>query len=133
MRVRCVGAIIHDAEGRLLLIRRGRPPGEGLWSIPGGRAEGDESDADAVVREVAEETGLRVVPGPLAGSVHRPGPGGVTYDIRDYRATVTGGELRAGDDARDARWVAADELAALPTSPGLVEALASWGVLPTGG
>ncbi|MCO6010294.1 NUDIX domain-containing protein [Actinoallomurus purpureus] len=130
MRVRCVGAIVHDAEGRLLLIRRGQPPGEGMWSLPGGRAEAGESDADAVVREVAEETGLRVDPGPLVGSVDRAGPGGVTYDIRDYRATVTDGVLRAGDDARDARWVTAEELSALPTTTGLIETLASWGVLP---
>ncbi|GAA4614428.1 NUDIX domain-containing protein [Actinoallomurus liliacearum] len=130
MRVRCVGAIVHDAEGRLLLIRRGHPPGEGMWSLPGGRAEAGESDADAVVREVAEETGLRVVPGPLVGSVDRAGPGGVTYDIRDYRATVDGGALRAGDDARDARWVDAEELAALPTTAGLIETLAAWDVLP---
>jgi 8-oxo-dGTP diphosphatase len=129
MRVRCVGAIVHDTEGRLLLIRRGQPPGEGMWSLPGGRVEACESDADAVVREIAEETGLRVEPGPLVGSVDRPGPGGVIYDIRDYRASVTGGELRAGDDARDARWVDAEELATLPTTTGLIEALASWGVL----
>lgn len=132
MRVRCVGAIIHDAEGRLLLIQRGHPPGEGLWSIPGGRVEPGESDADAVVREVAEETGLRVVPGPLAGSVDRTGPGGAVYDIRDYRATVDGGVLHAGDDARAVRWVDAGELATLPTTEGLKETLTSWGALPRG-
>ncbi|MCO5971769.1 NUDIX hydrolase [Actinoallomurus soli] len=133
MRVRCVGAIVHDAEGRLLLIRRGHPPDEGRWSIPGGRVEAGESDADAIIREVAEETGLRVVPGPLVGSVDRAGPGGAVYDIRDYRASVDGGVLRAGDDAGDVRWVNAGELAALPTTTGLIEALTSWGVLPTTG
>src|SRR4051794_11048996 len=104
MRVRCVGAIVHDAEGRLLVIRRGRPPSEGLWSLPGGRVEPGESDAEAVVRELAEETGLRVEPGSLIGRVERPGPGGATYDIRDYAAIVTGGTLVPGDDASDARW-----------------------------
>lgn len=123
---------MHDADGRLLVIRRGHPPGEGLWSVPGGRAEPDETDAAAVIRETAEETGLRVEPGPLAGTVDRPGPGGVTYDIRDYRATVTGGELRAGDDATEARWVTAAELRALPTTDGLVETLTEWSVLPPG-
>ncbi|WP_433174643.1 NUDIX hydrolase [Actinoallomurus sp. CA-150999] len=130
MRVRCVGAIVHDADGRLLVIQRGHPPGEGLWSLPGGRVEPGETDAAAVVREIAEETGLQVEPGPLIGSVDRPAPGGVTYDIRDYAATVTGGVLRAGDDARAARWVDAEELAALPTTTGLLETLASWGALP---
>jgi ADP-ribose pyrophosphatase YjhB (NUDIX family) len=130
MRVRCVGAIVHDAEGRLLVIRRGRPPGEGLWSLPGGRVEPGESDAAAVVRELAEETGLRVEPRRLVGSVERPGPEGVTYDIRDYAAEVTGGALRPGDDAREARWVGPDELRRLPTTDGLLEALTTWGVLP---
>jgi 8-oxo-dGTP diphosphatase len=112
------------------VIQRGHPPGEGMWSLPGGRVEPGETDAAAVIREVAEETGLQVAPGTLIGSVDRPAPGGVTYDIRDYAATVTGGVLRAGDDARAARWVDADELAALPTTTGLIETLASWGALP---
>src|SRR3954469_13983254 len=98
MRVRCVGAIVHDAGGRLLVSRRGHPPGEGLWSLPGGRVEAGESDAAAVAREVAEETGLRVDAGRLVGRVERPGASGVTYDIYDYAATVTGGTLVAGDD-----------------------------------
>lgn len=130
MRVRCVGAIVHDAEGRLLLIRRGRPPAEGRWSLPGGRVEAEESDAEAVVRELSEETGLRVEPGRLIGSVERPGPGGVTYDIHDYAALVTGGTLRPGDDASDARWTTPAELRELPTTDGLVEALTEWKVLP---
>jgi ADP-ribose pyrophosphatase YjhB (NUDIX family) len=130
MRVRCVGAIVHDAEGRLLIIRRGRPPGKGLWSLPGGRVEPGESDAEAVVRELSEETGLRVEPGHLIGSVVRPGPDGVTYDIHDYAATVTGGELAAGDDAAEARWTTPAELRRLPTTDGLLEVLTGWGVLP---
>jgi 8-oxo-dGTP diphosphatase len=133
MRVRCVGAIVHDAGGRLLVIRRGHPPGEGLWSLPGGRVEAGESDAAAVARELAEETGLRVEVGRLVGRVERPGASGVTYDIYDYAATVTGGTLVAGDDASDARWTALEELRGLPTTDGLLEALADWGVLPTGG
>jgi ADP-ribose pyrophosphatase YjhB (NUDIX family) len=130
MRVRCVGAIVHDAEGRLLVVRRGRPPGEGLWSIPGGRVEAGESDAEAVVRELSEETGLRVEPGRLIGSVERPGPDGVTYDIHDYSAIVTGGALHAGDDAAEARWVTPAGLRGLPTTDGLVAALVDWNVLP---
>lgn len=130
MRVRCVGAIVHDAEGRLLIIRRGRPPGKGLWSLPGGKVEPGESDAEAVVRELSEETGLRVEPGRLIGSVERPGPDGVTYDIHDYAATVIGGALRAGDDASEARWTSPAQLRRLPTTDGLIEALTGWRVLP---
>jgi 8-oxo-dGTP diphosphatase len=137
----CVGAVIKDDQGRLLLIKRGHDPGAGLWSIPGGRIEPGETDAEALVREMREETGLAVQAGPLLGRVRRPVPGGQdspagaagqdssVLDIRDYAATVTGGTLRPGDDAAEARWVAVSELASLPITEGLVEALTSWGVL----
>jgi 8-oxo-dGTP diphosphatase len=133
-RIACVGAVIKDAAGRLLLIRRGHQPAAGLWSIPGGRIEPGESDASALVREVLEETGLTVVPGRLLGEVERPGLAGAVLDIRDYLAVVTGGELTAGDDAADARWAAPAELARMEArgalTSGLTEALTSWGVLP---
>jgi len=127
--VPCVGAIITDAGGRLLLIKRGHEPGKGLWSIPGGRVEPGETDEQAVIREVREETGLVVQPGRLIGAVRRPTPAGAMLDIRDYAATVTGGTLAAGDDADDARWAGPAELAGLPLTDGLAEALTDWGVL----
>ncbi|MBC6463363.1 NUDIX hydrolase [Actinomadura sp. HBU206391] len=129
MRVRCVGAVVVDDDGRLLVVRRGRPPGKGLWSLPGGRVEPGESDATAVMRELREETGLGVTVGRLVGTVDRPGPGGVTYDIRDYAATVADGDLRPGDDADDARWVTPAGLRALATTPGLLDALTEWSVM----
>ncbi|MGI5167570.1 NUDIX hydrolase [Spirillospora sp. CA-253888] len=129
MRVRCVGGIARDGAGRLLLIKRGNPPAAGTWSIPGGRVEPGEADAAAVIREMREETGLRVAVGPLVGTVDRPGAAGVVYEIHDYAVTVTGGTLRAGDDAADARWFSPAEIAAAATAPGLVEALAGWGLL----
>ena len=125
----CVGAVIKDDQGRLLLIKRGHEPGAGLWSIPGGRIEPGETDAEAMVREMREETGLAVQVGPLLGRVRRPAQDGNVLDIRDYAATVTGGTLRAGDDAAQARWVAPGELALLPVTDGLVAALTNWGVL----
>lgn len=128
----CVGAVIKDDRGRLLLIKRGHEPGAGLWSLPGGRIEPGESDAQALVREMREETGLAVEPGPLLGSVRRPAPGGKVLDIRDYAATITAGALRAGDDAADARWVAISELPMMAITEGLVEALTGWGVLHPG-
>jgi 8-oxo-dGTP diphosphatase len=137
----CVGAVIKDDQGRLLLIKRGHEPGAGLWSVPGGRVEPGETDAEALVREMREETGLTVQAGPLLGRVRRPGQDGpaaaggqdnIVLDIRDYAATVTGGTLCPGDDAAEARWVAVSELPSLPITEGLVEALTSWGVLHPG-
>jgi 8-oxo-dGTP diphosphatase len=124
----CVGAVIRDDAGRLLLIKRGHEPGKGLWSIPGGRVEAGEPDAAALVREVREETGLVVTPGRLIGTVRRPAGTGV-FDIRDYLATVTGGALVPGDDADDAVWAGPAELDTLPLTEGLLDALRSWGVV----
>lgn len=123
--VACVGGLAYDAGGRLLLVRRRNDPGRGLWSVPGGRVEPGESDAQALTREMHEETGFTVVTGDLVGRVQR-GP----YSIADYRCTVTGGELRAGDDALDARWCDAADLAALPLVDELLETLTAWGALP---
>jgi 8-oxo-dGTP pyrophosphatase MutT (NUDIX family) len=87
--------------------------------------EPGEDDVAALVREMAEETGLVVRPGPLVGRVLRG-----RYAIADYRCTVVGGELRAGDDALDARWCDAAGLAELPLVELLVETLTEWDVLP---
>lgn len=125
----CVGAVIKDDEGRLLLIKRGHEPAAGLWSLPGGRIEPGETDIQALIREIAEETGLEIEAGHLLGAVQRPGRQGAVIDIRDYTATVIGGTLSAGDDAADARWVDVAELDGLALTDGLVEALTSWGVL----
>ncbi len=131
--MQCVGAVITDEAGRLLLILRGHEPGMGLWSIPGGRVEPGESDARAVVREAREETGLSVSCGPLLGTVVRPGLDDAVLDIRDYRAFVTGGELSAGDDAAAARWVTPSQVARMEAdgqlTEGLLAALRSWSVL----
>lgn len=123
--VPCVGGLTYDPEGRLLLIQRAHEPGRGLWSLPGGRVEPGEDDAAALVREMAEETGLVVLPGQLVGRVRRG-----RYSIADYRCTVVGGSLRAGDDALDARWCDAAALAELPLVDLLAETLAAWHALP---
>ena len=129
-RVPCVGAIVRDGAGRLLLVRRANPPAQGTWSLPGGRVEPGESDPDAVRREVAEETGLDVAVGRLVGTVERTGPDGTAYVINDHECAVRGGELRASDDASEVGWFSPAELVDLDTAPHLVDSLAGWGVLP---
>ncbi|HET6291127.1 MAG TPA: NUDIX domain-containing protein [Amycolatopsis sp.] len=129
--VRCVGGIVHDDLGRILLIRRANDPGRGLWSVPGGRVKPGETDEVAVIREMREETGLDVTPGTYVGNARRG-----RYDIHDYACAVTGGTLRAGDDADDARWIDAGTLSELDKEGRLAEllfvTLRDWGVLPTG-
>ena len=123
--IRCVGGLAYDQQGRLLLIERAHEPGRGLWSVPGGRVEPGENDATALVREMCEETWLTVRPEHLVGTAIRG-----RFHIYDYRCTVLGGELRAGDDAAAARWCDTAELARLPLVDRLVETLSSWGALP---
>ena len=129
--VPCVGAVVHDAAGRLLLIRRGHDPHRGLWSLPGGRIEAGESPEQAVVREVREETGLDVVPGRQVGRVTISGDG-VVFDVLDLACELLrpDGEPTPGDDATEALFADAAALAGLPCTPGLVVTLRGWGVLP---
>lgn len=129
----CVGAIVVDDGGRLLLVRRANPPAQGLWSIPGGRVEPGEEGEQAVLRELVEETGVVGVVMREVGTVTRDAPGGGTYVIRDFLVRADAEfDLVAGDDALDAAWFTPAELRAVDTSPGLVEALESWGLFPDG-
>jgi ADP-ribose pyrophosphatase YjhB (NUDIX family) len=132
VEVLAVGAVVFDREGRVLLVQRGTPPGASSWTLPGGRVEPGEHLADAVVREVREETSIecRVVCGLGVVSVVREG---YAYAIHEHLAEPVGElALRHGDDAADARWSGLDELASLGVRPdavaviqhGLAEAIA---------
>lgn len=103
-----VGAVVVD-KGRVLLVRRGREPLKGRWTLPGGVLELGESLAAAVAREVLEETGLLVEPVELielVDRIHRDGDRiRYHYVIADYLCRVTGGALEAGSDADAVRWV----------------------------
>jgi 8-oxo-dGTP diphosphatase len=127
----CVGAVIVYEE-ELLLIRRGNPPGAGRWSLPGGRVEHGEVLAEAVVREVREETGLEGACGELIGWVERI-EGDDHFVILDFEVIVfdpAGGQ--AGDDAADLAWVPLNDVAEQPDLvDGLAEFLHDHGVIRT--
>lgn len=107
------GVVVH--EGRVLLIRRGRPPMEGRWSIPGGILELGETIADAVARELKEETGVQIRVLELIEiyeKVARDERGFAQYHfvILDYRCEFVEGAARAGGDVTDAAWVSEQQL-----------------------
>jgi 8-oxo-dGTP diphosphatase len=130
MHLACAGGIVFDQAARLLLICRGTPPALGSWSLPGGRCRPGEDAAAACVREVAEETGLDVEVLRPAGRVERAAPDGSVYEIDDFVCRVVSGDLEAGDDAADVRWVTRAELDTLPLVPLLFDTLREWGCLP---
>lgn len=105
----------HGAAGvEVLLIRRGKPPCEGEWSIPGGKQDWGETVQEAARREVMEETGLEIANLKLidvVDAVIRAQHGVVSRHLTlvDFRADWASGEARAGDDASDARWVSVAE------------------------
>lgn len=124
----CVGAIAV-AEDRLLLVRRGRGPGAGVWSVPGGRVEVGETLAEAVIRELAEETALEGVCDELVGWVERMGDH--HYVILDFAVTILEpGRPRPGDDAVEAEWVPLEEVAHRRLADGLAEFLHEHGIVP---
>ena len=98
------------AADRILLVRRGRPPFRGRWALPGGFVEVGETVEEAVVREVAEETGLRPAGVELLGVYSRPGrdPRGPTVTVA-FRARGRASRPRGGSDAREARWLPLEE------------------------
>jgi ADP-ribose pyrophosphatase YjhB (NUDIX family) len=126
----CVGAVVIDAD-RLLMVRRGHPPAFGEWSVPGGRVEAGETLAEAVVREVAEETGLEIVCGELVGWVERIGPG-YPFVILDFPAPPRDDRPpTAGTDAAEVEWVPLTELTDRPVVDGLVEFLHAHAIIDT--
>ena len=112
-----VGVVVLDGA-RVLLIKRGKPPKMGEWSLPGGHLELGETLKAAAAREVAEETGMHVVVRDLLDVVDLiefAADGAVSrqFALVDYWAEIAGGTLTAGDDAADARWHTIDDVAML--------------------
>jgi len=138
-----VGAVILDGD-RVLLVKRGQPPSQGKWSIPGGLIHLGEGLEEAVRREVQEECGVRVRLLGLCCVIDRvrlaPGSGSEParvhyhYVIIDYVAAIEAGVPRAGSDAAEVRWVPIDEVEGYDTTDGLADVVrraASLGGNPT--
>lgn len=124
------GAIVTADDGRFLLVLRADPPEAGRWSVPGGKVGPGETLQAAAAREVLEETGVTVRIDRELGTFDRPDGRGGTYEIHDFAATWVSGEPVAADDAADARWFTAEDLAQLPLTRDLLSALIRFGVYP---
>jgi 8-oxo-dGTP diphosphatase len=113
-----VGAVIVH-QGRAVIVQRGSEPLKGQWSIPGGALELGETLRQCAVREALEETGLQVEAGEVLGvfdAVYREPDGRIQYHyvLIDFTCRLLRGELRAGGDAVQARWVTLEELTDYP-------------------
>lgn len=122
-----IGAVVIR-DGAVLLVRRSKPPSEGLWAIPGGSVELGESLQQAAERELFEETGVRARAGAPCFTfdvVHRDDAGQVRYHyvIVDLRAEYVSGEPAPQDDALEARWIRPEDIPALDVSERTLELL----------
>lgn len=128
-----VGAVVIKDDS-ILLVRRGSPPAEGLWSLPGGSQEAGETVREAVEREILEECGIKVAAGhPIAvlDSIYTDGDGRIKfhYVLIDFWAEYLGGSIKAASDAAAVRWVPLREVENYPLSRGLKEVLEALGLL----
>jgi 8-oxo-dGTP diphosphatase len=127
----CVSAVVIDDE-RLLLVRRGRGRAQGAWAVPGGRVQAGELLAEAVVRELREETGIEGVCGNLIGVLELLDGDGPHQVVLAHLVTLMEAvEPVAGDDAAEARWVLLSDVAELRLAPGLAEFLHDHQVIAT--
>lgn len=122
-----VGGVVVE-EGKVVLVRRGREPLRGEWSLPGGLVETGEELEQALRREILEETGLKVRVGErveVLERIHRDEQGRVQfhYVLVDYLCRVESGRLAAASDASEARWVERSALGAFHLRPETVRVI----------
>ncbi len=122
------GVIAERADGKILLVLRGENPGKGLWGLPAGFMEIDETVEQAARRECLEETGLEVELGDLLGIwSYYHDPKQTSGVVVLYAARAMDGALRAGSDTTEAKFFSIDELAQLPLAfKTHREAIAKW-------
>ena len=111
-------------DGRVLIVRRARPPAHGLYTLPGGGVELGETLEQAVIREIREETALDIEPVGLVGfrqAIVRDDAGKVErhFVILPFAARFLGGEILLSDELAEAHWRLPEELAGLKTTEGL--------------
>lgn len=115
-----VGVVVQADDGKILMIKRAKPPAEDTWSVPGGSIELGETLFQAAVREVNEEAGLEIEPIPVfqtVDAVYRDESGRIQYHylIVYVFARYVAGQVRAGDDASEAGWFSLDQIEGLNT------------------
>jgi 8-oxo-dGTP diphosphatase len=115
------GAIFR--HGKILLVRRARAPGHGVYSLPGGRVEFGESLHEALAREVSEETGLAIEIIGLAGwrEVLPPAGGGGHYVILSFAARWIAGDVALNEEHDDFKWLPPEGVSGLAHTSGLPE------------
>jgi 8-oxo-dGTP diphosphatase len=117
-------------DGRVLIVRRARPPAHGLYTLPGGGVELGETLEQAVIREIREETALEIEPVALVGfrqAIARDAGGRVErhFVILPFAARFVRGEISLNEELAEARWLALDELDGLTTTEGLAQIVAA--------
>lgn len=116
----CDGILIEN--GKILLIKRAAEPFKGMWAVPGGRIDDDETAEECLIREMEEETGLKVEPVKLTGIYSDPKRDPRLVIAAAYLVRRVGGKEKAGDDAGELKWFSLDALPELCTDHGKIVA-----------
>jgi 8-oxo-dGTP diphosphatase len=114
-------SIVVLNEYKVLLVKRGRVPAAGLWSLPGGKTEEPESPRETARRELKEETGIDADVEGVLDRVTVAAPGEQRYRLTVFYGRPTGGDLKAGGDADSAEWVHLNEVETRPMTEGTAE------------